>query len=124
MEYSRSIDTTKHLRAAGKTHKFHVGRGFVCAPARSAIRFCAIGRAEAGEYRFGVVDVTMERNSVRSVRPEQHANETLDALRASFLCISRTVLAAKDSSLARSGSRELYRDREQSRFLSLFAIGS
>jgi hypothetical protein len=38
--------------------------------------------------------------------------------------MSRTILGVKDSSELCRGSRELYRDGEQSRFVSLFAIGS
>jgi hypothetical protein len=40
-------------------------------------------KAEAGKYRFGVVDVTTEGNSVRSVLREQNADETLILHRAS-----------------------------------------
>jgi hypothetical protein len=68
----------------------------VCGASRIARRFRAIGRDEAGEYRFGVVDVTTAGNSVRSVRPEQNANETLDAHRAWSLDMSRTMLAIQE----------------------------
>ena len=60
-------------------------------PYRSARQISPIERTEAGKYRFGVVDVTTERNSVRFVRPEQNANETLDSHRASSVGESRTV---------------------------------
>ena len=57
----------------------------------SAGRFRTIDEVEAGEYRFGVVDVTMVGNSVRFVRPRQSANGTLNSYEASFVEASRTV---------------------------------
>jgi hypothetical protein len=65
----------------GKTHKFHLSRGSIVLPDQCAGRDSAIGGAEAGEDGFGVVDVTMERNSVRRVRPRPNANGTLDSHR-------------------------------------------
>jgi hypothetical protein len=46
-----------------KRHKFHVCRSF------SVLRVKVLGggSAEAGKIRFGVVDVTMERNSTHLV---------------------------------------------------------
>jgi hypothetical protein len=66
-------------------------QGLSCAPVEAAGRFRTMDEAEAGKYRFGVVDVTMERNSVRFVQPRQSANGTLNSYGASFVEASRTV---------------------------------
>jgi hypothetical protein len=53
----------KHLGGRRKRHKFHVCRGLSVL----RVEVPSGGGAEAGKIRFGVVDVTMERNSTHLV---------------------------------------------------------
>jgi hypothetical protein len=53
----------KHLGGRRKRHKFHVCRGFSVLRVEVPVG----GGDEAGKIRFGVVDVTMKRNSAHIV---------------------------------------------------------
>jgi hypothetical protein len=67
-----------------------------------------IGGAEAGKNRFGVVDVTMERNSVRLVRPTSNANDTLTSHRVSSLAKLAGLLAVRTGHRHAAKPRGLY----------------